>query len=105
MSHANSILYWQIIVSTATCLMLVSVFFSFFSHIDSLSSSTAPFTVKSKRSFLLKFSIITIQHIMKEHINLSLKHNSEVPELNTNLNNWYYPQVSNTIFEPSSVNT
>lgn len=104
MSYRNSVLYWQMIVSTATVFMLVCVFFSFFSHIESLSSSTTPFTVKPKRSFLLTFSIIAIQHMMKKHINLSLKHDCEIPELNTNLNNWNYPQGRNTIFQPTPVN-
>lgn len=54
-------------------------------HIESLSSSTKPFTAKPKSSFLLRFNILAIQHGMKEPISLTLKHDCEIPEPNTNL--------------------
>lgn len=41
--------------------MLVYVSFSIFSHTESLSSSTKPFTAKPKGSFLLTFSAMAIQ--------------------------------------------
>lgn len=66
----------KVIALTATLFMFV---FSFPSSNISLLSSIILFTVKPKMVFLLKCSVNAIQHMLKKHKNLFLKH--DIPSL------------------------